>query len=149
LFLNKFINKTFHFFALSALRTIIIIVFLFSTHLYAQNKEDTSAVSSLIAKARKTYRENPQAALKDLNSAITIAEKIKFKKGLIVGQTTKGSLLRHLGEYDSAIVLYNKTIKICDTIKDWYYLSTLFNNLGNVYLKKVIEHLHSTTSRNH
>lgn len=115
---------------------ILLFIFLFSVKLSAQNKEDTSTVSSLIAKARKTYRENPQAALSDLNTAIKMAEKLKFKKGLIVSRTTKGSLLRQIGEYDSAIVLYNTTIKLCDTIKDWYYLSTLYNNLGNVYLKK-------------
>lgn len=115
---------------------VLVILSLVTTNIKSQVKEDTSTVSSLVAKARKTYRDNPQAAMSDLNSAIKIAEKIKFKKGLIISKTTKGSLLRHLGEYDSAIVLYNKTIKICDTIKDWYYLSTLFNNLGNVYLKK-------------
>jgi len=136
LFFKKYINKSSDFSAINALRTFVIIVFLFSTQLNAQNKEDTSAVSALIGKAKKIYRDNPQAALKDLNSAIAIAEKIKFKKGLVISQTTKGSLLRHLGEYDSAIVIYKKTIKLCDTIKDWYYLSTLYNNLGNVYIKK-------------
>lgn len=106
------------------------------SNLNAQFAKDTTRVHELISHVRKIYNDDPKTALKEINDAANISLKNNFKRGIILSLNTKGRLLRHLGEYDSSLICYKKALTFCDTTKDWYNLSSIYNNMGNVYLKK-------------
>lgn len=114
-----------------------LILFCFClSNLYAQFAKDTTRVHELVSHVKKIYNDDPKTALKEINEAANISLKNNFKRGIILSLNTKGRLLRHLGEYDSSLICYKKALTFCDTTKDWYNLSSIYNNMGNVYLKK-------------
>ncbi|MCD6068825.1 MAG: nprA [Bacteroidetes bacterium] len=112
------------------------ILFFFAVEAKAQNPKDTIEVNRLLEKAKTEAKNDTAKAFVTVKAAIALAQKSRFKNGLIVAYNTQGRLFRQTGNYDRAIASYKKGLSLCDSVKNWYNISGLYNNLGTVYLKK-------------
>lgn len=129
------------------MKTIILALLLISLNASAQNSKtdspnsfirsaaaDSNKVSALNALARECMKTGtPDSAAKHLQSAINLAIKINFQKGLAESYISRGVLNKNQGEYENALSDYFSALKIYDPLKHDMGISSAYGNIANVY----------------
>lgn len=80
---------------------------------------------------------DPQQALVYGNQLFNLAKKLNCQHGIIDALNVKGRIYIDLGIYDSALVVCEEAIRLCDSINDKYRLAKNFANYG--YLMYMIK----------
>lgn len=97
------------------------------------NVRDTARVNVLNQLSKELQYINPKQALGYAKDAVSLAEKISFKKGATRGYINTGKAHRKLGNFNKAIESYLKALQINKEIKDRKGMANAFNGLGIAY----------------
>ena len=97
-------------------------------------KQDTNRVNLLMKLVLANYGFNPKNMQLATEEAITLSEKLNYKKGLAEGYKGLGAKYLFTGDYKNAETYFLKSLKISETIK--FYPATIqnYSNLGTVAL---------------
>lgn len=98
-----------------------------------QIKEDTIRLKTLNTLGLKLKSDEPEEALTYLFEAERLALKIKDEKFLTRTYNVLGICYKGLGDLDSALFYYEKSLVIAIKIKDSTSCGFLYSNMGNVY----------------
>lgn len=116
---------------------LIFIILLYCFGVSAQDKKNTAADSSKAYKkylnVRDVFYSNPVKAKQYAKESIHFAEIEKNPKQKAKSLNALGLLHRFLSEYDSAVVVFDKCIKIADSVGDFSTFGNAVNNQGMVY----------------
>lgn len=132
-------------------RLFIAIVFLCSASQIKAQKNSIDSLQELIKSTRiDTIKVNAsnqvadllrkkgrhQDALTYVSSALELAEKIKFKKGIGKAHLVKGNIHRVKSEYDDALLHFTKALDIYRPLKDKPTMAIIYGNIGLCYSNK-------------
>lgn len=96
--------------------------------------EDTAKVNELCQLTREyQYVGEIEAGMNSGIQAVTLAEKLNFKKGLAQANNNLGNIYRVLGEYDKALDCYSIALEISKQLNDTKGVATRMGNIGIVY----------------
>ncbi|MBI2968935.1 MAG: sensor histidine kinase [Bacteroidetes bacterium] len=107
----------------------------FLTGASASGGSDTSLINFLNEQSSSLYRNNPELARKYADSALTLSEKINFKKGLGEAYQNIGIAFDMHGYCDSAISYFLQSLKIFETNGNLSGQSASLNNIGEANRK--------------
>lgn len=100
------------------------------------NLFDTIKINELIEKSNLLRKQNLDSALLLSNQSVILSESLKdetLKKIFIVKSlNVKGMIFVGKGFSDSALICFNKTLQINQSLNDAKAISRSYNNLGNV-----------------
>jgi adenylate cyclase len=96
--------------------------------------DDTTKIIVLSNISKLVSQNNPQRAETLGDSAIKLAKKIHFKRGLALAYQAIANAQTTTGKYDVAITNLLNSATICEKINDSQGLMLVSNNLGNAYL---------------
>ncbi|HLP11622.1 MAG TPA: tetratricopeptide repeat protein [Flavobacteriales bacterium] len=99
-------------------------------------RHDTAEVTALKALGATLSKSNPQKALEYAKYALALAEKLGYKKGLIVSHITIGQCYINLAEYNLALDHFNKSIAMAKETGDRANYFTGMVQKGIVYESK-------------
>src|ERR1035437_1364301 len=97
---------------------------------------DSSKVNILNSLALANGKNFPKTALEELNQALTLSEKIDFKKGKGNTYSNIGAVYFDLGNYNKALVFYSKSLTIRESIDDKQGVAKSLNNIGDVNINQ-------------
>jgi tetratricopeptide (TPR) repeat protein len=125
----------------------IIILFCFS--MFSQNKtlnslldelktagEDTNKVNLLYNISKKYLYNIPDTALKYNDTALKLALKLNYRKGVAASYDILGVYFQNKSEYHKADSLYRKSLNIRNELKNQNLIAVSYNNLGVLNRKK-------------
>ncbi len=99
------------------------------------SKEDTNKVTLLLAASS----QNDITDLEKLNysmSALTLSEKLKFQKGIILAKISLGAALNNTGKYEEALNHLNSALTLAQKTKNAKALADIYNSIGGAYYYK-------------
>ena len=97
-------------------------------------KEDTNRVNTLNALSRRfAMKREYELSNKYAKDAISLAEKLNFKKGLINANSNFGLNNYFLGNYKEAIEYYRTMMKLGEETGDKSAVGRAYSGIGNVY----------------
>lgn len=97
-------------------------------------KEDTNKVNLLKDISYQSYAFDPQNGIKHGKSALELAKKLEWGKGVARGYTVIGINYIFRAELDSALHYYSLAIKKYEEIGDEQGIATVRNNISQIYL---------------
>ncbi len=98
------------------------------------SKEDTSKVNLLNALSWELmYAGNTTAAKELANEAISLAEKMKYKKGCLGAYNSLANVYVHNGDHPEALKKYFETLKLSEEMNYKRGIANAYNNIGSVY----------------
>jgi signal transduction histidine kinase len=123
------------------------------SNVFCQNTLNIDSLENVIVKAEAQKTELPEEELVHIyiklanhynerkinlseqyvTKAMSLSRKINFEEGMAHAQGMKGSLLKSQGEYDSAIVYYQKSLDYFELVGDTAYIAKMYNNIGLSY----------------
>lgn len=83
-----------------------------------QQDSDTNRVKTFLKLSRYYLQTNPDSAYYFCNLANDLSDDLKYTVGKIDVLYRKSKILKRLGKYDSALVVSQKAIHLCDSIND-------------------------------
>lgn len=95
-------------------------------------KEDTSRVETLLSLSRRLYITRPQEALDYTNEALTLSEKLNYKKGVAYAYKSLGLAYYFQSKYFETINYWQQSLNTFKEINDKVGIANLLNNLGAV-----------------
>jgi class 3 adenylate cyclase/Tfp pilus assembly protein PilF len=98
-----------------------------------RSNEDSLKVNTLISLAATFYRSNPDSAILYAEQAISLADKIKYTKGLAYAYKGRGMGFYFQGKYAEALNDWEISLEYFRNINDLLGVSNMLNNLGAVY----------------
>jgi len=98
-----------------------------------QSKEDTLKVQTLLSLAATYYRSNPDSAISYAEQAKSLAERIKYSKGLAYAYKSRGMGYYFQGDYRMALHDWQLSLNTFKEINNLLGVSNMLNNLGAVY----------------
>jgi len=97
-------------------------------------KEDTNRVKTLTRLSIKlATKKNYELSNKYVNDAISLAEKLNFKKGLTNAYSNLGNNNYYLGNYEEAIENYRTMMKFGEETGDKLAIGRAYMKIGNVF----------------
>ncbi|MBK7668901.1 MAG: sensor histidine kinase [Sphingobacteriaceae bacterium] len=97
-------------------------------------KEDSNKVIALnLLSWELAYTGNNNASFELANEAITLSEKIKYKKGYLGAYNALANVYSHTGNHSEAIKKYFSTLKISEELNYKNGIANAYNNIGSVY----------------
>lgn len=93
-------------------------------------------VNTLNELCKSSINTNPQNALEFTKTALELAIKLDYKRGIAVSYNNLGVLYKNNGIYDKAIDYYIKSLEIHDAIDDLNGVASSKNNIGTIYSVK-------------
>jgi two-component system NtrC family sensor kinase len=102
----------------------------------AKGKNDSLKVNALISLAMTNAETSPDKALDYANRARDLATKIDFKSGEAYAYKWLGIINNNKSNFFQALVNFNKSLNIFETLGDKIGTSNLLNNLGAFYADK-------------
>lgn len=96
--------------------------------------EDTNLVNTYNQLAQKLHNSKLEMSLFFAEKALDLADKLKFKQGLINAYTNVGISYYYKGKYTTSLIYHTKAAKILEKEKDTKRLSSVYNNIALVYL---------------
>ncbi|HYG52473.1 MAG TPA: tetratricopeptide repeat protein [Flavobacteriales bacterium] len=99
-------------------------------------RHDTAEVTALKTLGATLSKSNPQKALEYAKYALALAEKLGYKKGLVVSHITIGQCYINLAEYNLALEHFNKSITLAKETGDRQNYFTAMVQKGVVYESK-------------
>ena len=98
---------------------------------------DTGKVNTLIkASSDSIFGGKLIAAMSIAESAHSLADKIKYRKGIGLALNLKGRILYRTASFDSAILLSKKALVLALDLNDSVLQSSAYLNIGNSYFTK-------------
>ncbi|GAB4335501.1 MAG: hypothetical protein OHK0038_13200 [Flammeovirgaceae bacterium] len=101
--------------------------------LNSSSTKEEDKVLILIELAGEFTEKKTDESILRINQAISLAEKIGFKKGLGDAYNFLGTFYRRRGDYKSSLENYFKAVEIRKAIDAKSDLARTYNNLGNTY----------------
>ncbi|MEM6264864.1 MAG: sensor histidine kinase [Bacteroidota bacterium] len=95
-------------------------------------KEDTLAAGHLYYLSWLLWQIDPRESMEYSQQALVIAEKEGWKMGIGKGHIMIGVAHFHLSQLDSALIFYEKALKVYQEIGNLERVSAVLNNKGNV-----------------
>ena len=95
---------------------------------------DTSKVNALNRLSWEYRKTDMEKALKYSDEALTLSEKINFKKGEGSTFSKMGDLYYFIGKYDKALEFYSKSLMIKKVVDDKKGAAKSLQNIGDVYI---------------
>lgn len=87
-------------------------------------KSDTIRVNALNELAdRYRKKSDYEQALQNATAALTLGEKINFKRGVAKSNSHLGNIYRNKSQYDKSIEYYNRAIPLFKDLKDKYAIA--------------------------
>jgi CHAT domain-containing protein/lipopolysaccharide biosynthesis regulator YciM len=105
----------------------------------SQNNDDSrSLIAQLLTQQAQAYSNlgQHQRAITLLNSAINIPKKNPDPILEILAQGAIANAYRGLGDYEKALTANLASLKIAQELKNSNYITTAWNNLGNIYTSR-------------
>lgn len=97
-------------------------------------KEDSNKVNILnLLSWELTYSGNSNTAIELANQAISISERVKYKKGFLGAYNALANVYSHTGEHAEALKKYYLTLKISEELNYKPGIANAYNNIGSVY----------------
>jgi adenylate cyclase len=120
---------------------IIILLFLHTIMVDAQaqgdaasrNQGDTASVNALLQQSKEMLSDDPTKAINLANQAKVLAEKIDFQKGKGYALKFIGLAYASQGVFQDALVSWDESLQIFETLKDETGIANLLNNIGGLY----------------
>ncbi len=103
------------------------------SHLISQAKQDSSKVLLLVKLSRGYQYSQPELSLQLAEMGLTIARKIKFKRGEARCLTAIGTEIGLTGNYPKSLELLLEALKIAEEINDKPGIANCYVYLGNSY----------------
>ncbi|MEZ5084141.1 MAG: sensor histidine kinase [Bacteroidales bacterium] len=100
-------------------------------------ESDTGKLATLARLINYYKPSDPLQALTYSNKLFDLATELNNQNGVIDALTEKGRICIDLGFYDSALVVCEEAIRLCDSVNDTFRLAKNFANYG--YLMYMIE----------
>lgn len=124
----------------------IFFSFISSLHGYAQNAEADSLkglLSNATADTMKVYylykisdayslTQLPEAK-KYADSALELAKRINYKKGMARSHTRLGNIFNNTGEFDTSLAEHLASLELCEEMKDESGIAASYNNIALMY----------------
>lgn len=98
------------------------------------SKQDTNRVLLLMKLGVANYGFNPQNMQLAAEEAVTLSEKINYKKGIAEGYKLLGAKYLSTGDYKNAETYFLKSLTISEAIKAYPITIQNYSNLGSVAL---------------
>lgn len=111
----------------------------------AKSSNDTTRVDILNKLCWNNVYSNTQKALSYGRSALELATKIDFKKGIVDANLKIGVVYDVTSNYDSALWYYNMALKVAKKMNNSKGIGSVYNNIGLIYwnvglLQKALSH---------
>ena len=101
-----------------------------------QTAKDTSRVKILCDLCWEYRFVSANKALEYGNEALTLAQELKYTKGIAQSYNDMGIIFIDQGNYQKAIEWFNKSLAIRTELQDSAGMAALYNKIGIVYQKK-------------
>lgn len=98
-----------------------------------ETSADTAKVKKLNLISSALVRDNPDSALSLANRALSISEKINYKKGIGSAMFRLGGAFNIKGQYDLAIRYYEKSLAYFEELNMKADICGVYNGIGNNY----------------
>lgn len=114
---------------------LILLLALFVAWLPAHDTKEvrSNEAALLIEKATLLRGNKPQEAMQMAQKALKISLENKDVSGIVESQNLVGSLHLYLGEDETALQLYFKSIELAEQIKNPYLISVTYNHIAVAY----------------
>ncbi|MEK6615010.1 MAG: tetratricopeptide repeat protein [Bacteroidota bacterium] len=101
--------------------------------LIKKDKEDTNKVTHFNILAWELSSSNPDTSIILSKQALSLAEKVQWKKGIANSYGHLGTYYYFKADYPKALDYYLKALRIDEELKDKIGMSKRLGNIGNVY----------------
>lgn len=95
--------------------------------------EDTVKVNTLNAIAAAIFRSEPAEAIRYSEDAISLAEQIKFRKGLALAHKNLGLGYYMQANYTEAFRSWEPSLETYEELGDFKMVANLLSNMGSIY----------------
>ena len=95
--------------------------------------QDTNTVNALNLLCKKYWSSEQEKALEYGNSALSLAQKIKYKKGEAQALNNIGVTYYNFSDYNKALENHFKALELREKLGDKKDISASLNNIGNAY----------------
>ena len=120
---------------------LFFILFVFTATAYSQARvdtitgkgADTVSVNFLLQQSKERFSDDPAKAISLAVQAKELSEKIDFVKGRANALKNIGVGNYFLGELPEAIVFWNESLQIFESLKDDIGISNVLNNIAAAY----------------
>jgi len=96
-----------------------------------QTPQDTSTVKAMLLYGETLFHENPEAAAKLYNEALTLSKKLNYHRGVALYTIYFIDVLNKRGQYAEAIAMLQQADIIFRQLKDTTSIVCIYNNIGN------------------
>ncbi|MFD2247122.1 tetratricopeptide repeat-containing sensor histidine kinase [Pontibacter ruber] len=90
-------------------------------------------IENLLDVSKELRNSNPKAAVDSSKKAVVLAAKYGDKKALAKAYNSEGAGYYVLGDYEKAINLYYKALKIREQVRDSVGIGASYNNIANIH----------------
>lgn len=106
--------------------------------LLQNSKIDTNRVNILYKLSNALSESKPDNAMQYANQGFTLSQKLAFKKGQSICLNALGLAYYQVGKFDTALICFEKRLKLVTEIKDLQGLAEVYDNLAvlNIHLGK-------------
>ncbi|GAA4087704.1 tetratricopeptide repeat protein [Mucilaginibacter panaciglaebae] len=116
----------------------ILLFILLTYNTYAADNQDviskdTTEVNTLNKNGYDNRLTNPKETVEDAERALSLANKLDYKRGMAEAYRIKGIGEYYLNRPDSALKLYFDALNQFDKINDERGRAKVYNNIGNLY----------------
>lgn len=98
-----------------------------------QNSNDTNSANCLNQLASEYKSNEPQKAKEFAEKALSLSQKISYKKGIANSYHLYGMIHSNLSDNDKAMEYYMLSLKINEELGNKKGMSTSYNNIGSIY----------------
>ena len=122
-------------------RGLLILLIAFAINTYSQalsntisaKNADTALVNNLLQQSKERLSDDPVKGISLANQAKELSEKIDFVRGRANALKAIGVGNYYQGKYPEAIVYWNESLKIFETLKDDIGIANVLNNIAAAY----------------
>lgn len=96
-----------------------------------QTPADTGTVEAMLLYGETLFHENPDAAAKLYNEALTLSKKLRYHRGVALFTIYFIDILNRRGQYAEALAMLEQADIIFRQLKDTSSIVCIYNNIGN------------------
>lgn len=97
-------------------------------------KPDSSRVNVLYYLSEAYYNKEPQKAINFANQGLLLSDKLAYTKGISICLHILGLTYYHIGKFDSALLFFERRLKLVSEINDKKGIATTYDNMGVIYV---------------
>ncbi len=99
-------------------------------------KDDTSKVNYLNELGRELIYSNLDTAIILGNQALSLAEKLEWKRGIAKSMGFLGSCFSDKGNLNKSLDYFSNALKLAEELRDKNVIAIMLGNIGNIYENK-------------